>query len=267
MQEPGQARRTRKGNGAPMIKVTMKFFSGTSKVFDGTLAALIRGLAVDNALNHLRARIAAEAFDPADLAFTDNSTGVAGTAVADLPIPAAPHTASGSTGAQLTGLNAALAVLSNGIAVVAANANLLRAEVGLPAIVYAGTVATPGTIPAQTKTVAGAQGTAAADFGAGFAALTAAKDRVRSLVAALDETLAAVGAGPIASGLSGSYAGGDLLAIPAATAAAAGGVNALSKAEADAFLTAAANAVATIADLWSDALAGFEDRPLSVVAA
>lgn len=250
-----------------MIKVTKKFFSGTSKVFDGTLAALIQGLAVDNALNHVRARIAAETFDPADLEFTDNSTGTAGSAVADLPLPAERHTASGATGAQLTGLNSALTALSNGLAVVAGNVNLLRAEVGLDAIVYAGTVATPGTIPAQTKSVTGSQGTAAADFGASFASLSAAKDRVRSLVAYVNETLAAVGVGPIASNLSGNYEGGDLLAIPDVTAAAAGGVNSLSKAEADAFLTAAANAVATIAALWEAAVDGFEDRPLSVVAA
>lgn len=233
-------------------------FSGNGKVFvasDEGLAAILRAVVADNAMLRVQNAIVAEDLTEAALTFTDNSTGVAGAVVADEPLPSAGKVvASGTDGAALAALNTAFGKVENGTKVVGTLVNQVRALVGLAAISFAaGTVATAGTIPAQDKTTgAGASGTSAADFNSAFTAFQIAKQNLKTLALAVNETLVAVGLTPFEINDKGAVNPSPaLLDIPTVSAAAAGGLNALLKADADAFLTASANDLATIAAKWN----------------
>jgi hypothetical protein len=132
-----------------------------------------------------------------------------------------------------------------------------------------GTVATPGTIPAQDKAVGGTSGTGAAGFTSGKAALDISRENLRRVVWHANECLAALGFDTVPSSVTGPGAPTVALAdVPTVVAAAAAPNSmAVSKADADAFLLATANGMATLAAKWNTALADVDDGfPLMVTA-
>jgi hypothetical protein len=252
------------------IKIKAGHFAGTSKVFsreNDSLAAILIGIAVAQANITVQAAVAATSLDLGDLDFTDNSTGTAvdPAALGAAVLPSGSITAADSLGAQLTGFNTALTAGQNALAVIVGTAALLGAVVGVETPTVAGTVAVAGTIPAQTKTLTGVNGTSAVDFVSGRTALLRRYGQVKAVAAYLNSVLVAVGLTPLSIDVTGVPAGA-LTALDDATAAAAGGVEALSKAEADAALTDIANKIATIAAHWDAALGAYDPAVRTVVA-
>ena len=195
------------------IRVSPAHFSGTSKVFGRDpdhLAAIIRGLAVD--MTQVK-------IDAADVgSFTDNSTGTAGAALADLVLPTEAFDATAAGGAQLTGFDAAMGKVENALAVLAQKLNLARAVAGLDAVSYDGTVAVAGTIAALDTTITAASGASTVSFATGADRMALVRLGLQRLVFAWNETMTAAGM-PLLANLEGSFA--PTLTIPAITAAAA----------------------------------------------
>lgn len=245
------------------IKIERDYFRASSMLFGPKgLGAVIRAFAVNTAVAAVKADLADT---PTILVLTDNSTGTAGTALKTVPLPSAPHDATSAGGAQLTGLNAAITASLNAGKVITDRLNAARTKIGLPTITSAGTAATAGTIPAQTKTVTAATGTSAADYVSGRAKLLELAANQARLVRALNEVLVAVGAPEIPSNAVAPKAvGGNLLAVAAAAAAVTPGTSALSKAAADAALTALADNYAFIADTWDKYLPGIATSGVDV---
>lgn len=230
------------------IKVTKDNFSGTSKIFDGSLAAMVRGLAIDNARGKIQN---AQLTD-----FTDNSTGTAAASIADAVLPAAVFDASDAGGADQSALNTALGKFENAGAVLADGLNRIRSRFGLPLISTAsGTIAAAMTIPAQDKTVASTSGTSAVDYASGVAQLKAAKQNLRKLVLAHNEILVALGHAKLDDNLNAGFPGSvAALADVGAADASEDGSSSIAKTVVDAFLTSLAAGVATIAASYNSLL-------------
>jgi hypothetical protein len=204
-----------------------------------------RALAIDNA------RMKVEIAEVADL--TDNTTGTAGASVADIPVQTAKFDATSAGGAQRAAFNTALGKIENAGRVLTNSMNNVRARLGMTLLSAAsGAQAAKDTIPAQDKTVTEATGTSAADFTTGKAAMLAAKDNVGRLLRSLNEIMIAIGEDELASSLAGDVASDDDLVALTAASASSDGSSSVSKAAADAFLTAVANALASIAGRWND---------------
>jgi hypothetical protein len=244
------------------IKVKVTEFQGSGKVFsreaDG-LAAIIRGMAIDNA--RLKAEVAAVKD------FTDNSTGVAGAGIVGLPVPAAAIDATAAGGADVTALNASLVKLQNAGKVITNTINEASALLGLPANASAsGAQAAADTIPALDKASTAANGVAAASYASAVSAFKVAAANLNALIYGANGVLVAVGAAALkTAGPFGTPESLTLAAIPAAVAVAAG-PGALAKADADAFLAAYANNVATLAAAWDAAFNQGTPGALHVVA-
>lgn len=246
------------------IKVTLSHFSGTSKVFtteETGLAAVIRGLAIDNA------RLAVQTTAVPD--FVDNSTGVAAATVADVVVPKTVTNASASAiGSPKAALDTALNGIEDALSVLAENVNKGRTRLGLVAVTYSGTVTTSGTIPAVTKALAATSGASTATLKSARASIQAAKNGLARVLMATNEVLVAVGEAKIKSSLT--FADLSALAVPnpAATVASATGADAASDTEVDAALTALANGIATVASKWNAAMsqASQPTTPLNVIA-
>lgn len=240
------------------IKLTKKYFSGSGRVFaaspDG-LAAILRSLAQDVAATRMQLALAASAPAQADITFTDNSTGAAAMVIVDLPLPAAASTiAAGATGATLTALNTALGKTAAAHCILGKLVNKVRDVIGLPAITYTSAIlgGTAGTVAAQDKNVAGTNGVACADFVSASTVFAVVKQDFNTLVHAVNETLVALGLTAIPSTLDAALdQTGNIATVANITAAGAGGTDALLKSDADAFLLASANNIATIAALWN----------------
>lgn len=246
------------------FRINQHYFSGSGRVFDRQigLAAILRSMAVDNAI----IRLAAD--EPEGL--TDNSTGTATLGYAAFPKTFSAFDASAGGGVQNTGFNTALGSVRNAHAVIAANIAGIRAALGLPALTVAeGTVATADTVAAVTKTATAGQGTAAVSFASFRASVAALAANQGVLAKAVAEIRAAVGLdtsmGVLDWGGEPNYV---LAAIPATAANAAAGDPSVALADGTAVLTAAANNIATFADLLDDVITKIgETNPLSVVAA
>lgn len=252
------------------IKIKAGHFAGTSKVFsrdNDSLAAILIGIAVAQANITVQMAVAATTLDLGDLDFTDSSTGTAAdpAVLGEAVLPSGSITAEDSLGAQLTGFNTALTAGQNALAVIVDTVDLLGSVVGIETPTVAGTVAVAGTIPAQTKTLTGVNGTSAVDFSAGRSALLGRYGQVKAVAAYVNSVLVAVGLARLDVNVTGVPAAA-LTALDAATAAAAGGVEALSKAEADAALTDIANKIATIAAHWDAAIGAYDPAVRTVVA-
>lgn len=208
---------------------------------------MIRGLAIDNA----RAKV--EIAQVPDL--TDNSTGTAGTSIASMALQTSAFDATASGGADLTTFNAALVKVHNAQRILVNSMNNVRARLGLPIMTLVGGVqAAADTIPALDKTVSSASGTSAVDFTTGKAAMNVVRLNMNKLYEGLHDVMRAIGETNIANLDQGQGASGitqlNLATVPAATASASG-ASAISKASADAFFTAVANNIATIANQWN----------------
>ncbi len=230
------------------LKIAPKTFSGSSKVFDGTLANLLRSLAQFQAANIAKGL--------ADI--TDNSTGTSGgNTSAILALPTA-FTSVGTDAAPKAGSDTALSTLRDAITVVASRINVLiqpAIDLDPRTISTGGTIATAGTVPAVTKTVTAVAGSAgtALNFNNSIALLRAYRNELTRLVAATNEVAVAVGLTPINNRVGGDVGTGrTFVALAAATGTAATAPQAaaagtISKAAMDAYLTNAANIVATCA--------------------
>lgn len=250
-------------------KIKKGHFTGLSQLFnrDGhNLANILRLLAAQIVRNLVRSAVEAEEIDLADLEYTDNSTGDAYTFIEDFALPKVPHTASGSTGVQIAAFNTANAGVLDALTVLVKNLDLLHVVIGIQRLDGDGTVATPGTIPAVTKSITAAAGTAAADFDSVVAALTDVKDKVRRSVDYLNATLEVLGLEPLRSELVSGLYEGKLEAAPVAVAAGTGGVHAAQKEEVDAFFSAVADVIATIADHWNTQLAAYDPAETLITA-
>jgi hypothetical protein len=231
------------------IKIKLTQFTGLANVYSRNpygLAAIVRGLAIDNA------RLKAEVAGVHD--FTDNSTGVAGAGIVGLPTPAAAIDATAAGGAQLTALNASLVKLQNAGLVITNTINEASALLGLPANVSAfGVQVAADTIPALDKVSTAANGAAAASYASAVASFKVAAANLNALIYGANAVLAAVGAPALkTAGPFGTPEAVSAASIPVAVAVAVG-PGAIAKADADAFLTAFANNVATLAAAWNAA--------------
>ena len=231
-------------------KVRISQFTGFSKVqsreSDG-LAALVRGLAIDNA------RRVIEVAAVADL--TDNSTGVpgaAGAAYAAVPVPAVAIDATSAGGAQTTALNTSLGKTANALQVLTQSVNNAAARLGLPLLVNAyGTQAAANTVPAQDLSGAGATGGSAADFASTVNALNAARANFNRVAHAMNDLSAAIGEPRLSRSALGSQPQDlVLVAIPAVVSSTAG-PSAAALADVTAFLAALGNDIATLAQKWN----------------
>jgi hypothetical protein len=246
------------------IRVTRNYFAGLRNLSNGTgngtIGDIIRKMAQDNA----RTRAQSSSLT----AFVDNSTGSnAGLTFVDAPLPTS-FNAVASGGSLLTSFNTNLSGYQDAFAVIATKLNTARASLGLTALTFtAGTVATPGMIPAVGQTVTTANGATAVDFATGIAAMRVAKNNLRALVEATIEFQLAVGATPVADQLAlGTYIKTVAIATIPAAIASTDGTNSVAKASADLFFTAMANDVAKIAQQWSAAATDATVRPLQVIA-
>lgn len=243
----------------PAIKVTQEYFGSSARLYGPNgLGAVIRGLAIDHA------RIKLQLAAVPDL--VDNTTGVAGTKVVDVPIPSAAFNATSVNGTQLTAFNASLVKFENAGKVLVNSISNARTRLGLAAITAAtGTQVTADTIPAQDKTATAGTGTAAVDYVTGRAAMLKAKQNLQRLVWAANEVLVAVGATPIPTSLLVATSGANLVALTAATASATG-ASSISLAAGTAFLDAIANDLAQLASKWNAAMTQTAPVTLNVVA-
>lgn len=234
------------------IKIGKKYFSGGANVGEVSdtkgLAAVIRGLAIDNA----RAKLASSQI--AD--FTDNSTGVAAGEVVDLVVPTVAYDATSAGGAQRADFNTIMGVIENATAVVAEHINKLRGRIGLDVMTWAaGTVATSGTIPAMTLSVTTASGTSAVDFAEGAAAMAQAKSNLRKLVRAMNECFVACGITKIDDGLTEDFDNDYAMEDIATAAAAATGASSIAKTVADTFFDSYGDNIASLAAFWNGVMA------------
>ena len=249
----------------PAIKVKATQFTGTSKVFsrdpDG-LAAIIRGIAIDNA--NLKVQVAA-VHD-----FIDNSTGVA-TSPPVLPnlTPLVDGVVDATTlavGANLAALNTSLGKLQNACKVMTNTLNVARSLIGLTALTCAvGTQVTVDTIPAQDKTNATASGTSAANFASAYTALAVGAANVYLLAEGANEVLTAIGALNVTLPKVPRAYGQVLSAIPAVVADTTGASSA-SQADVQGWLIAVSQAIATLAATWNVAMTQSDTTPLNVIA-
>ena len=251
-------------------KIRRGHFSGSSKVFSrepDSLEALLRGVAIDNTNNHVRLLVAETELDLADLELTDSSTGDA----ANPPVMVAPTlgyepvTAATAIGAPVAALNTALGVGQNALAVIVGTVAVLGAPVGITTPAVDGTVATPGTIPAQTKTLTAASEANAASLESAAGVLRARVGQFRALTLYANEVLGAVGLDPIDLNFQ-KFASANMEALDAITATPASGEGALSNVDAIAFLVASADLIATFAAAWNARVDGYDPAARFVVA-
>lgn len=245
----------------PAIKVTKNHFTGAGKLYDRKdgLDAIIRGLAIDHA------QIKLQVAGIPDL--TDNTTGTAGAALVDLNDAPASFNATSANGVQNTAFNTAIGKIKNAQKVLANSINRARTTLGLATITASeGTEAAADTLPAQDKTVTAGTGASAVTRDSYIAAAKAIKANQRKLERALNEVLVAAGAAAVGKAWTGSVASNNftLAAIPATVTGT--GPDSVSKADGDAFLTAAANNLATMAAKWNAAMNQTAAGALHVVA-
>lgn len=247
-------------------KVKLGQFTGLSKLHSkeaGGLASILRGLAIDNA------RIAIAVSSMTD--FTDNSTGTSNGTVKQVTLPTAVIDASSlSVGSPVAGLNTAMGIFDNAVAVVAQQINLARTRLGLTLLTDStgGTVATPGTIPAITKALTATTGTGCATKASVVAKLGIVRANVYKLALAHNEVLVAMGLTPLTINMTGNISSLLTLADSGTATASATGADAASDTVVDAALVALADSIAAIAASWNAAMAGTSTAttPLNVVA-
>lgn len=225
---------------AKVIKANVQDGIGTDKVTEALRSLLqYRSISIIDALNHA--------------AVTDNSTGTANSATA-FAIPIVSANTAGSNNAQHSGANTAYGVVHNCCAVLMDSLDDLCDALGIPGTRAEGngTIATPDTVPAVTKTVTGvAIGSTAAKFSTHYAVMVQIAKNIGTLVEVANRLSNAVGVTPLDFD-SGNFGGADFAAtsivnLPTATACAADGTDSISKAVMDAFLTNCANWIAKIA--------------------
>ena len=240
----------------PAIRVRPDHFSGASKLHtrdvDG-LAAMVRGLAIDNARRVCEVAAVGQ--------FVDNSTGTAVTVkqftFPDFTIPTVAFNATASGGVQQAAWNTSVSRISNAQAVLAETINKARGRVGLPLITFPGSIVTSGTVPAVDLTATTSSGVSAVDFASFVASTTTLKQNHRKLVRAFRQVEAALGlVASTTDKLSVNFTNDFALVAPATVAAAATGASSVAVASGTAILADIANNIATMALYWNETLIG-----------
>ena len=201
------------------ITVRAGQFTGLSKVYnrdaDG-LAAIVRGLAIDNA----RGKI--ESAGVPDV--TDNSTGTASAAYVGAPLPLTAIDATSAGGASASALNTSIGKQSNALQVLTNTINNASARLGLPLVSNAyGTQASANTIPAQDLAGTGATGASAADFQSTVNALTIVRANFNRVAHAFNNVSAAIGEPRLSRSVYGPEPQNEIVAaVPTVVASASG---------------------------------------------
>jgi hypothetical protein len=244
------------------IKVRADQFVGSSHLFTrepNGLAAILRGMLIDSA------RLKVEVSGVHD--FTDNSTGTPAAAYVAVPIPVTPIDGTTTGGVTIAALNASLVKIQNAGLVITNTINVASALLGLPANVSAfGTQATIDIIPAQDKTGTGGAGVAVATLASAAASFRIAKSNLVRLIHGSNDVLRAIGVAPLTASPFGPHVLDLTIAAIPITVIVAAGPGAVAKTDVDAFLTAYANNVATLAATWNAAMTQGVPGPLHAVA-
>ncbi|QIG76985.1 hypothetical protein EVC30_157 [Rhizobium phage RHph_Y1_11] len=199
------------------VKIGLKTFSGSARVFDGTLAAAIQGIAIRSAL------ISASAV--ADI--TDSSTGVASGSISVVG-SLTPIALSGTNAVQKAALETAYGTVRDAVKELVAQLNLIRAKVPVfDALTDSlGGTAANGTIDAISSALTGVSASMAQAVGAN-AYLTALSSRVHQAVYYTNELCYACGITPLTPAKTNNKVyTTTFAALPADTGTAATGADA-----------------------------------------
>lgn len=242
-----------------VTKIGIATFAGTSHVFNGTLATVIRALAQGYARN------AVIDATPDDL--TDNSGGTAGAAI-EVRSKLDAHVLSGSDSTPKAGLETALGTVLAAVHEIGTKANELAALLGLDELTLP-TGTSDGTIGAVTVTVAGSN-TALAPVAGVNAKLTSISAYISAVAAKVNEVSIATGFDPVPDAskdgkLTTVFTGLDA-GVGTAVTGAAGGNEGVLATSVNAELAKFANNVATMAAKLSEVI-GSDPMPPSVIAA
>ena len=198
------------------IRVSPAHFSGTSKVFGRDhdhLAAIVRGLAADNARNR-SAQL--------NTGLTDNSGGTAAASLLANPAPVAVAGAA-TTSAPKAGFDTELGKIANNLADLALRANLLLGQNDMATLTDSSGGTANTTLEAllvNLTAVDGSTSTAALDEVSARLRMASVNSALSSLAAAVNDLAVVYGVAPLADLLGGTVD----TTIPA-IAATAGGVS------------------------------------------
>lgn len=222
-----------------MDKIHPKLFSGTSKVFDGTLETVLRGLAITQAQTAL---VAANVTP-----VTDNSGGVpAATLVA--PALAVPFTAGVTDAVAKAEVELTLGVVRQNVRRLIAQTNLLLDTVPAFAdlVDNIGGTAPAATLLAVDDAMTGTSTAGALTSAAGFNTVVGdLTDRMAQLNRWIGLLATAAGVAPIPSNLPVAVGDGTFAAASINTGASAGPLT-VSKVQGDAILDTLADNIATL---------------------
>jgi hypothetical protein len=200
------------------VKIGSKSFNGSGRVFDGTLASILRGMAQRDAL-----MIAAALAD-----VTDTSGGAATGTLANVAA-FTPAAVSGANAAQKAALEAAYGTVRDAIKEIVSQVNVIRAKVpAFSALTDSlGGTGANGTIDAVTVAITGVS-TSMAQAAGSNAYLAALAARTAQAAYFVNELCYAAGITPLTdSTVSGSKTyGTTFAALPADTGTAASGADA-----------------------------------------
>lgn len=226
------------------IKINSKTFSGAANLHNGTLAAVIIGMAQHSALS-LAAGL--------DSFTADESTGTAGETLAAIDLPTG-YTTAGTDLFPKAGAEAALETIVDGVSTVLEQANTIATVVGsTSAIDNTGGTSGEGTIAAITKTtnaVTGPSGNSVS-FETGIKTLSSIRNLISQTASIVNASCVATGIAPLLD-QSGGDGGSNRSVFDVVSVDTGDGGDGLdntgiSKADGDAFLSACADAVATLA--------------------
>lgn len=219
------------------LKITPKIFSGTSKIFDGTLEQIVRGLA------QTQAQIAVGSV--ATLA--DNSTGVAQSAIA-APAAAVAITADDSDAVAKAEVEASLTSVRRNLRSLVAKTNEFRTavpffdEIGENLGGAAPTASLEAIDKSMTGTSAGGTLAEAAAFNT---VVTALVNRTAQLTHWINRLCAGLGVDPVGNPITGVPVSPTLAAV-SVTVGSTTAAGALAKTDADAALVVLADNIATL---------------------
>jgi hypothetical protein len=204
----------------------------------------LRALAIDNARNKI------EVAGVADI--TDNTTGTAGTSYAALAVPTVAIDATAAGGVQLTALNTSFGKIENAYRVLSNSINNVRGRLGVSLLkATTGTQVTKDTLPALDLSSTGATGATAADFVTSKAVMANIVANLALLDDSFQHVLDCLGNTREVSAFQGlASLNSNVVALGVAIASTTG-TGALAKTDADAFLAAVANNLATFAARWN----------------
>jgi hypothetical protein len=225
------------------IRVSSAHFSGTSKVFGRDhdhLAAIVRGLAADNARNR-SAQL--------NTGLTDNSGGTAGAGLMANPAPAAAAGAA-TTSAPKAGFDSELVKIANNVADLALRVNLLRGQNGMSLLTDSSGGTANTTLEAllvNLTAVDGSTGTAALDEASARLRMASVNNALSSLAAAVSDLAVIFGVDPLVDLIGGTV--GTTIAAISASGTGVGGAGLITMLDAavDAWLVINRDNVATLA--------------------